>query len=182
MITKSLIALAVEPLREAAMERAAQEARKVLIRVSDALVEHGYDARKAAPFPKSNASSFDYVQGKAWRSLVYTCSKNDNEAYNNYESNPKNPDYRKMDFDTSLKFVENAKIDASKEFDAFVAKMEDKIGEVKSAELKGSFVWGYSVMTVTKEDGSKENWKTQMIINVSKLGKLFNQFPTRKIK
>ena len=43
-------------------------------------------------------------------------------------------------------------------------------------------MWGYSVLTVTKEDGSVERWKTQQIMNISVLGLLFAQWPSRKMK
>jgi hypothetical protein len=34
---------------------------------------------------------------------------------------------------------------------------------------------------VTK-GGTVERWKTQQIVNVSRLGKLFNQWPTRQLQ
>ena len=34
----------------------------------------------------------------------------------------------------------------------------------------------------THADGTTHQWRTEMIINVSKLGALFNQWPTRKLK
>ena len=39
-----------------------------------------------------------------------------------------------------------------------------------------------SVVKVTTVDGSSFKLSTKTIINFSKLGKLFNQFPTRKVK
>lgn len=80
------------------------------------------------------------------------------------------------------KFVKEAEEDAAKEYDLFVAKLEEKIGACVSAELAGNHVWSHSILTVTKQDGTGERWKTQMILNVSKYGKVFNQFPTRKVK
>ena len=43
-------------------------------------------------------------------------------------------------------------------------------------------MWSYSFLYVTTPSNGDQCWKTQQIINQSKLGKLFNQFPTRKIK
>lgn len=69
---------------------------------------------------------------------------------------------------------------AGKSFDSYVAKLEAKIGEHDSAELVGD-LWQYSTVKVTK--GSQtEIWTTQIILNVSSLGKLFNQWPTRRIR
>jgi hypothetical protein len=34
---------------------------------------------------------------------------------------------------------------------------------------------------VTTQEGEDQVWRTQMIVNVSVLGKLFNQWPTRQV-
>lgn len=75
-----------------------------------------------------------------------------------------------------LKVVEQQ---ANDDVDAFIAKMVTYIGEVETAELTGQ-LWAYSNLTVTK-DGEKQVHRTRCIINVSKYGKLFNQWPTRRI-
>ena len=87
----------------------------------------------------------------------------------------------KMDREEIARFIKNSKEEAAAQYDAFVAKLIRKIGVVETAELTGNHVWSYSYLNVTKADGTKESWKTQMIVNVSKLGKLFNQWPTRKV-
>ena len=67
-------------------------------------------------------------------------------------------------------------------YDQWVSKLSAKVGEASKAELAiSSSVWGNSILTVTKQDGSVR-WKTQMIINCSVHGKVFNQWPTRLIK
>lgn len=71
-------------------------------------------------------------------------------------------------------------IETASSFDAYVEKLISKIGDCDSAEFSGH-LWSHSVLTVVKGSNT-EKWKTQMIINVSCLGKLFNQFPTRKMK
>ena len=71
-------------------------------------------------------------------------------------------------------------IETASSFDAYVEKLISKIGDCDSAELTGH-LWTHSVLTIVKGSNT-EQWKTQMIINVSCLGKLFNQFPTRKMK
>ena len=55
-----------------------------------------------------------------------------------------------------------------------------KISNAKEAKLTGD-CWNYSLLEITTEEGNIEVWKTRMIINISKLGKMFNQFPTRKV-
>lgn len=64
-------------------------------------------------------------------------------------------------------------------FDAYVTKLESKVGECQSASVMGD-LWARSVLTVTKDD-AVEHWSTQMIVNVSGLGNPYNQWPTRKI-
>jgi hypothetical protein len=50
------------------------------------------------------------------------------------------------------------------------------------ASITGTHIWGHSVLTVTLPNGTVERWKTQQIVNQSKLGLLFNQWPSRKMK
>jgi hypothetical protein len=70
------------------------------------------------------------------------------------------------------------------DFDAYAAKLAGKIGlPITSAELTGQ-LWNYSFLQVEVEEGGEKGsqvWKTQMILNVSYLGKLFNQWPTRLV-
>ena len=80
------------------------------------------------------------------------------------------------------RFIEAAKENAAAQYDAFVAKLNAKIGPVTSAVLDGNHVWGYSNLTVVTEAGETQVWRTQTIINISKLGKVFNQYPTRRVK
>ncbi|MNE44768.1 hypothetical protein D3C80_1390130 [compost metagenome] len=94
----------------------------------------------------------------------------------------RDPDPARMSPNGCALFVKQAQENASAQYDAFIAKLEAKIGEVTAAILSGEHVWGHSILTVTKADGTTEKWKTQMIVNVSVLGNLFNQWPTRKVK
>lgn len=79
------------------------------------------------------------------------------------------------------KWLAGIREQASLNFDAYVAKLEGKVGEHVAAEYTGR-LWQESFIKVTKADGSVQNWKTQMIINISVLGNLFNQWPTRMVK
>lgn len=70
---------------------------------------------------------------------------------------------------------------ASGSYDAYVHKMIEKIGKpVSGASVRGN-PWSGSTLDVTCTDGETQVWSTKMIINVSVLGKLFNQFPSRRI-
>ena len=75
--------------------------------------------------------------------------------------------------------VEEAGRYAEASFDAWVEKMVQKIGETTvSAKMTGS-AWTGSTLTVVTESGNTQIWNTKIIINQSKYGKLFNQFPSR---
>lgn len=77
-------------------------------------------------------------------------------------------------------YVEEAKKKAKEDYDAWIHKMTTKIDKpIKSATMKGN-PWVDSIIKITTTDGETHTWHTQMIINQSKFGKLFNQFPTRK--
>lgn len=180
----SHIAKAVEPVRAEAIARATKEAFAVIARVEKELAEAGGDREKSAPYPNSrfcDKRSFNIKLGKY--TLVRMLTEQDVEpgAYVGSRSFG-SPDPARMSPEGCAHFVKRAQEDASAQYDAFIAKLEAKIGEVTEATLKGEHVWGHSILTVTKADGSVERWKTQMIVNVSVLGNLFNQWPTRKVK
>lgn len=81
-------------------------------------------------------------------------------------------------------YVRRAEENMHKMFDAFIYKMDDKVGaDVESAKLlMGEHVWDFSILSVTRPNGEVENWQTKTILNVSKYGLVFNQFPTRMVK
>ena len=165
------------PLKEDAVNRATQEAQKLVDKVTADLLAAGNDFNVCAPYPKSNRCSRPaYLQGMArvqlFRSICKSrqCTHSINEPW----LADVNPEY-------VARFLEVARQDAAADYDAFVVKLVAKIGDVDEATLAGNHVWSFSILKVTK-DGVSENWKTQQIVNVSKLGKLFNQWPTRKVK
>lgn len=43
-------------------------------------------------------------------------------------------------------------------------------------------VWFQSELDVVTVAGERQTWRTKMIFNVSCLGKVFNQWPTRQVK
>jgi hypothetical protein len=169
------IEAAVSPLKEDAVKRAAQEAQKLVDHLTRRLAECENNADVLAPRPAYNDSS--YKEKSARRTLLnsLTVSLKGVLSYNE-------PDIRAMDDKRISYFIDQAKLDAAAQYDAFVAKLCKKIWHCESAELDGNHVWGYSILTVTYNSGTVERFKTQMIVNVSKHGKLFNQWPTRKVK
>jgi len=60
----------------------------------------------------------------------------------------------------------------------WVDKMIDKIGKpVAKAKMDGN-PWHGSMLDVETDDGEKQSWHTKMILNFSKYGTMFNQFPS----
>lgn len=175
---KNPVEAAVAPLKADALARAEQEALAMVARVLAALEAAEMDVNKA--FPRGRAcydGRNEYLLKNAKHNVACSMTKPGEVSY---KLNA--PHTRVRSAEAEAKFVANAKADAALQYDAFVAKLVAKVGEVASAELAGNHVWGHSVLTVAKADGSVEKWKTQQIVNVSKLGLLFNQWPTRKVK
>lgn len=165
---------AIEPMKQDAIQRATDEAQKVIKRVKKLLQDNDMNATKAAPYPKMGTRDPEY--GKYL--LVRKITKADRSTYGKDE-------FRQFSQEAEARFIEESREAAALEYEGFVLKMIEKItkfGNISSATIDGNHVWGYSHLTVELESGETQVWRTQMIINVSKLGKLFNQFPSRKVK
>jgi hypothetical protein len=153
---------AVSHLKAAAQDRAEQYARKVVADVlADLAVKGGLN--EAAPVPR------------AWQAPTATVAE--------YKAAQRKRDlYKRMLTEAGqAHFITDARENAAAQYDAFVAKLNSKIGPVTSASLQGDHVWGYSNLTVVTASGETQVWRTQQILNVSKLGTVFNQYPTRRV-
>jgi hypothetical protein len=165
------IALCLAPIKADAIARAEKEAIEFIDRVKVALEAAGYDLRVYAP-NSSNDIGMYRRRLTAERLTEWTES-----TYR-----PNQPMIVRIVPEKVAKFVKDAKEDTAAQYDLFVMKMITKAGTVDTATIEGNHVWGYSILTVTKPGNVVERWKTQQIVNVSKLGLLFNQWPSRKIK
>ena len=170
------IEAAVRPLKEEAIDRAVSLAEKIIREVKEELARVEWDANKVAPMPSSHMSTATYRQGKTKYTLYRLVTKPLHGS-----RRLKDPDVRVESKEHEDRFLAKAREDAALSYEAFILKMVEKIGKVESAKLTGTHVWGYSFLDVVKEGGLKERWKTSMIVNVSKYGLLFNQFPSRKV-
>ena len=82
-----------------------------------------------------------------------------------------------------------AKVVAEDTVAAFAAKLAGKVDREKA---EGAVVTGVASTTIDRwssgttvvrlSDGSEQEWHTQVIVNQSCLGKLFNQWPTRRVR
>ena len=181
-IPKTAVRIAVEPLLSQAEEAAEQYANKIIKNVMDDLATNGWDLQKCAPWPSTvgiRMDHHDYQRMKAKQSLYMSLTADNNPPNRSYQVGA--PNIVKADPERQRLFIKEARCNAAHQYESFICKLEDKIGSHSAAELDGSHIWGHSILTVTTPEGI-QRWKTQTIINVSKLGKLFNQYPTRKVK
>lgn len=175
--TQNIIRDLIEPMKADAIARARQEAEKFVSTVEEKLREFNFDANAFAPYVPLNHR--DYTKNRERREVVSMFCVTDPTKPNTHRS--QDPRYVVMSEDKIAHYIKMSEAEAAANYDAFVLKMIAKIGAIDSATITGNHIWGYSVLTVKKGDVI-ENWKTQMIVNVSKLGKLFNQWPTRLMK
>lgn len=137
----------------------------------------GMDLNIAAPYPKSTLGRATYRQQLRFREMLQLFSK---PAWTSRKMGE--PFTMVMNPDSLVPQYAQAEATAQANFDAYVAKLVAKIARpIVDASVSGS-LWQNSILTVRLEDGTEERWKTKIILNHSCLGKLFNQFPTRKMK
>lgn len=175
------IEAAVSPLKSDAIAAAEKFARVVISRVTGDLAQVDNDLQKLAPYPSSTWPRSRYMATRARRDLVLRLALRD-EYRTATVRRPCDPFYVQVSPILAEDFVRDAARNAQEQYDAFVAKLCKKIGPVVEASLTGNHVWSHSTLRVIKADGSCEWWVTHGIVNVSKLGKIFNQWPTRKVK
>ncbi|MGV0982346.1 MAG: hypothetical protein ACOYB0_08300 [Polynucleobacter sp.] len=169
------IAVAVEPLRAAAVADAVKQTR--------AMIEQTWTAIEAA---NGNVNAAGYGYPRSGRHDYFIQLARCKLAQSVTESTSSMMDAPVIRDEARAESVlRRVAYDASIDFDAYVGKLTIKVGgEVAAAHLVGTTfaVWDYSILEVTHADGSVDRWKTTRIINCSKLGRLFNQYPTRKMK
>jgi hypothetical protein len=180
---KHPVARAVEPLREAAVERAAEYAREQVAAVRKELKAAGNDLNVCAPYPRSGSlSRNDWLHAHRKYTLFGALCKWRKSTISMNE-----PRLADVDPELVKRFIDEAKKDAAWEYDAFIVKLCRKVNEYgpcKRAKVAddNTNVWGRSYLYVTLATGEEQAWLTQQIINVSKLGRPFNQWPTRLMK
>lgn len=179
----NVIETAVAPLKNDAMDRAEGWAVKRIMDIKNELAVNDWNLDAVAPRGRSNQSRGDYQQANAKRQMYQTVTKT--VSYG--DSFSKKPTIVEANEAAEEKFIKSCREEAALQYDAFVAKLTkkvtDSLGEMPvSAELDGRAVWNRSELTVKAADGRVERWLTKTIVNVSPLGKYFNQWPTTKIK
>lgn len=156
---------------DACMKRAADAAEKQYEDCMLELEKHDWDLDEAAPRPTGQDSKSTYRAKEQKRNFLMSLTNATRSGNNRAYSAEKKKGH-----------MDAAAEDARENYMAWVAKIIDKIGKVvQSAEMHGN-PWTGSTLHVVTQDGEHQTWKTNMIINVSKYGRLFNQFPSRQAK
>lgn len=176
------VALAVEPLRVAAVERALKHADEFVETTRVKLQEAGWDVDKVAPYPSSGIGRANYFMARDYYQDVrrITRPRTDNTRRFNEII------LVRMDDDGIARFRLRAEETAELQYVAYVAKLIRKVeqdGHVRTAQLLPiAGVWGRSHLIVTLESGETKKWLTKTIVNRSPLGTLFNQWPTTRLR
>lgn len=172
---QSPVAAAVEPFRAAAVARAMEQARKIASTVLTRYAEHPENF-KVPTLTFTNKREHAIASSNRATLYALTVSADPIDALTIQRTG------KRVRSEAGIeRFVLEAGKDAGVQYTAFVLKLEHKVGKCDAAILEGDHVWGHSTLTVTKGE-QRETWITHQIINVSKLGKVFNQWPSRKVK
>ena len=173
------IEAALEPAREQARFWAKKNAMDRVNHIKGLLEANGWDRAKACPYPRDmpyGSYKFTIARGLYDDACFLTISVDGRGV-----SHLHGPCIVKMEQRRINAFIKRHVEETDLMYTAFIAKMLVKIGVCKSATLIGNHVWSHSILTVSKPNGTVEKWKTQQIINQSKLGKVFPQWPSRKV-
>lgn len=189
------VAIAVEPLRAAAVIQAENEGYAYVARIEEALKNHGYDLNAIAPYPRSNMGKEAYRKASNKRNSIEMMTKEvdpDKYRYGGWQAKYTNPLIVETCPERIVHYIKMCKDIAESQYEGFVYKLYRKLNTpgasaVVSATLDDNtlehdILWSLSLLTVTRDDGSVEKWRTRMIFNTSIYGKVFPQWPTRIVK
>lgn len=143
------------------------------------LAEDGWDAEKRYGYPSSNMSRLNYCSQKRRYELCHQYTEGTQVSRSFCD-----PDIRRPRADNAARIAKQADEMAHAALEGYCAKLARKIEatgvEVVSIKYVGGLnPWGWTHVLV---NGGEQIWRTKMIINVSCLGKLFNQWPTRQVR
>jgi hypothetical protein len=176
------IANAVAPMKALSVARAVEYANNRVNRTLEMLAENNWNIESVFPYPNGNMSRAGYMTAKSRYEFAQAITKK-------VDGQPLC--HKRIDLETKVeprqegidRHIKHVAEDAGLAFDAYVYKLNQKVGEVVEAEVTTSWdLWMDSSLSVVKADGTKEVWNTKCITNYSKFGMAFNQFPTRMKK
>lgn len=177
---KEPVGAAVHPVKANAIEAAEVEARKVVAKVAAELEGADWNVDAVAPYPRAlHETRESYRRKEAKYRLFHSITRSTCKG----SRRPGEPNTVEIALDRVETFVNETREQAALDYDAFIVKLVAKIGAgAVDAKLDGNHVWGHSILTVTKEDGTTERWFTQQITNYSVYGRPYAQWPTRRKK
>lgn len=156
------------------MKRASERAAEQYESCIKEFEKHDWDLDEVAPTPTAGIGRAAYIAMANKREFLSSLTVAT-------RSGP-GKNIRAYSAERKKALMDEASQDAHDNYMAWVAKIIDKIGKVvQTAEMSGN-PWTGSTLSVVTQDGEKQVWHTKMIINASKYGKLFNQFPSRRDK
>ena len=181
------IADAVEPFKAASIAEAKDSAERRIERLYTDLSAHNWDINAAFPYPYGGANRMsrnEYEMAKARRAFAESVTVRDESKPSGYRIS--DPYFVVRDDARMADFIRIAEMDAICQFDNFIVKLEGKVSAVAPIETvqfdMAASPWSNSTLTVNHVGGEISVWRTKQIINVSKLGRLYNQWPTNRMK
>lgn len=175
-IAFDLLVIATADIRFDYVARFSELRLAQLVRDREELAKVGMDAQIYAPYPSGNMdrTSFKQAEARHYRIRSYFQSDNASRGFRHPDPVTERPD-------AEPRLRQLARQEADALVDSYLHKMVKKIGkEITSAETNGR-IWDCATLTVTCLDGDIQVWDTKCILNVSCLGKVFNQWPTRRV-
>ena len=173
----NLIAQAVEPLKQKSIEAAIEATTNAINATKKKLEAANWDLDVAFPRANGFQSRKNYLAQSAAVNFASSLVKSVKPYRMRNE-----PNLVVWANDKVAIVFEQAAEMAAQQYEAYVAKLVAKVGDCDAAHMAYvNGVWFDSDLVVTKGE-VKEVWNTKCIVNQSCLGKVFNQFPTRKRK
>lgn len=145
------------------------------------LAEDGWDARKRFAYPYGTMGKVAYRLQEA---RYNSCNFYTNGVKGSISMHE--PNIRVAKTDNAERIAAQAEKLAKVALEGFCAKLAGKIdatgiAAVSVKYLGGTNPWGWTHILVNSGTTTSQVWRTKMIVNVSCLGKIFNQWPTRQV-
>lgn len=174
--TLAVLKDATQAIREDYVARYTEMMMVVLKRDRAGLEAVGMDAQQYAPYPSGNMSRADYRKAEFKYRRVRSSFRGVKSCRSMRE-----PEIVVEREDAEPRVREAARQAADAEIDSYLYKMTGKIGKLATKATTNGRIWDSATMIVECADGETQTWSTRCIINCSCLGKVFNQWPTRRI-
>jgi len=179
---RAAIEVALTPTRKAIKASLKDSYSAAVARIFEKIDEAGGDLKKAFPV---NTNGWNYKQQKAEKAFARQWVEI--TSYTSRMSDPVLCEKLPITI-VEAKIEEIAEKESHATLAAYVFKLTAKVAqhfegeEIETVTYSGTRdPWNTSTLSVGFKSGGKGELSTKMIINCSCLGKLFNQFPTRKI-